>query len=114
MQRRRGPRADIEDRENFGYALGEARDFLDQQEEKVLDLLDAVEAGRLTFIAARLAVRMDFVGPRKDLDDWQRWWGWRAKESDFPYLNENLERQILELPSIRLVVPLRTSRQDAP
>lgn len=113
VRHKKGPQADIETLENIGYALGEARDFLDREEVRLLDLLDALEAGKITFIAARLAVRLDFHGPRKDLNSWEKWWGWRAEGSDFPYLHSSLKQDTLPFPSIRLVLPLREPEQPA-
>jgi hypothetical protein len=100
MRHTKDKQVDIEEQENFGYAVGEARDYLDRAELEMLDILSKVEEGRLSFVAARFAIRLHYRAPRKDLEDWRKWWGWRATERQMPYLHDSVKiaRVLVRLP----------------
>lgn len=96
---------DFEQRENFGFAVGEARDFLVRHEQNMLDMLDKLEQGKITFIAARLAVGLDIRNAMKDLENWQKWWGWSSAEAGLPYVRKELTLQPV-IPFSRIEVKL--------
>jgi hypothetical protein len=94
--------------EEILFVLGDAKDWLIRKEQAMQDLLDKLEAGRLTFVAARLAVCLDYSEGHKNLHQCESRLGVAAQKADFPYLNETLK-----FPSIRLVLPLRDPEQPA-
>lgn len=96
---------DYEDRENWGYALGEARDFLVRHERNLLDVLDKLAAGKITFIAARLALGLDIRQAMKDMDDWEKWWGWSSAKAGVPYVRKELTQEAV-IPFSRIEVKL--------
>lgn len=106
MRHRRGPSQDIDSLENIGYAMGDAEDWLNEEEPRLYDLLDKLEAGKMTFAAARFAISLDFRAPRQEMNNWRKWWGWNADKTGLPYLDESLKQSVLKFPGIRVVLPL--------
>ncbi len=51
--------------------VADTRDTFKELEDKTLDIIDALQTGKMTSIAARLAIRLDFGAARADLDDWE-------------------------------------------
>ena len=90
------------------YMMGEARDWLVRKERAFQDLLDALEEGRVSFVAARLAVCLDFSEGHKNINEWEERFAGTAKRADYPYLNETLK-----FPAFRVVLPMRTPREPA-
>jgi hypothetical protein len=84
--------------EDAGMMLGDARDFLERFQSRLGDVLQDLEDGKMTFIAARLALSLDFRAAHKDLDDWQARWASDAQEAGFPYIHPTL--------TLRIVAPL--------
>ena len=96
---------DYEDRENFGYALGEARDFLVRHEQLLLDTLEKLEQGKISFIAARLLIGIEMRQALQDMDQWEKWWGWSAAKAGLPYVRKELTLQPV-IPFSRIEVKL--------
>jgi hypothetical protein len=111
-RRPKGPQMDIEDRENMGFAMGDARDWLDRSVVDITDWLEDVRTGELTFDELRGRITARFREGQQEMDNWHKWWGWRAQESGFPYLGEEFQEP-LTFPLIRLVLPLPNPEQPA-
>jgi hypothetical protein len=88
------------------FMLGEAEDWLVRKEWAVLDLLDRLESGKTTFIAARLQVGLDFSEGQNNLNQFRERFAGTALKADFPYLDNNLR-----LPMLRLIFPLPTPQE---
>jgi hypothetical protein len=81
------------------YQIGEARDFLLREEDRLSDLIDAVHEGRMTPTAARFAIHLDFIAVHKDLNDYERRLSGEANDAGYPYLHNSLK-------IARILVPL--------
>jgi hypothetical protein len=86
--------------EDFGYALGEAEDFIHREEPNFCDLIDAVAFGKMSSTEARHIVHQAFAQARKDVGQWRRLRADAAEEGGFPYLHDSLKvgRVIALLP----------------
>ena len=91
--------------ENCLYMIGEARDFLDREERDLLGLVDKLDEGKITPIAARLKIALDFSAAHKDLHDYELMLAESAKEADFPYLHPALREKSVPLFRIVKEVP---------
>lgn len=106
MRRKREEAMEFEELENIGYAMGEARDFLVRHERNLLDILDKLEQGKITFIAARLALGLDIRRAMEDMNDWEKWWGWSAAKAGLPYVRKELTLQpVIPLSRIEVKLP---------
>ena len=77
--------------EDFGYALGEARDFIEREEPHICDLIDDVAFGKLASSEAKFIVLEIFSRARKDWGEWNELRARVATENGFPYLHESLK-----------------------
>lgn len=78
------------------FMVGEAEDFLVSQERKTLDIIDKVSEGRMTPVAARLAVGLDYRQAHKDLEEWRLRLAGDARETGFPHLHPQLAFRIVQ------------------
>jgi hypothetical protein len=76
--------------ENFGYALGDAEDFIDRNEADFCDLIDKVAFGRLSSSEAKRVVREAFMGARRDLNQWKTMRATAARKYGYSHLHESL------------------------
>ena len=86
--------------ENCLYMIGEARDFLEREEQNVVDLMGAVLEGRVSPAEATIRIREAFGNAHKDLREWEGILANLAGELDFPYLHPALQQSI---PLFRLI-----------
>jgi len=101
LQRKTGERMDFEEKENMGYAMGEAEDWLDRSVVDITDWITDVQRGKLTFDDLRGRILVRFREGQKEMNDWRNWWGWTAREAGLPYVRDELT-----IPMIRLIAPL--------
>ena len=76
--------------EDFGFALGEAQDFIDREEPNFCDLIDDVAFGKLSSSEAKARIHLAFDQARRDVGQWTRLRADAAEEGGFPYLHESL------------------------
>lgn len=86
--------------EEWGFALGEAEDFIDRVEPQMCDLIHAVAAGQVSPTAAWLAVRAEFQNARRELERWRSVRAAAAWEYKYRHLDKK------QLPFFRIVAEL--------
>lgn len=74
--------------EDFGYAIGEAEDFINREEPHVCDLIDAVAFGKMSSREAKYEWRMVCTKARRDIGEWRGIRVADATQVGFPYLPE--------------------------
>jgi hypothetical protein len=86
--------------EDFGYAFGEAQDFIDREDPHLCDLIDDVAFGRLSSNEAKRVVHEVFAKARRDVGEWSTLRADVATDGGFPYLHPSLKvgRVIAMLP----------------
>ena len=86
--------------EDFGFALGEAQDFIEREELNFCDLVDDVAFGKLSSREAKQRIHLAFDQARRDVGQWRRLRADAAEEGGFPYLHESLRvgRVVVDLP----------------
>lgn len=94
--------------EEFGYAIGEAADFIDREEPNFCDLIDGVAFGQVSSSEAKCKVHEIFAKARKDVQEWQGLRASVARENGHPYLHESL-RTTESMPFLRVVAFLPDS-----
>ena len=86
--------------EEFGFALGEAEDFLDRVEPMVYDLITNLVSGRIQPADARRKVWQEFTNARADLMRWRNQRGVMAFEYKYKHLN------VEQYPFVRIMAEL--------
>jgi len=88
--------------EDWGYALGEARDFIDREEPNLADLIDDVAFGRVASSEAKMRVHEMFAKARRDVGEWTALRADAAEGGGFPYLHPSLKvrRVVAMLPNV--------------
>lgn len=86
--------------EEFGFALGEAEDFLDRVEPMVYDLISGLVQGRIQPVDARRRVWEEFTNARADLLRWRNQRGVMAFEYKYKHLN------VEQYPFVRIMAEL--------
>lgn len=76
--------------ENFGYAIGEAEDFIKREEDHFCDLIEKVAFGDLSSSEAKMEVHGVFARARRDVAEWKSLRATKAAEVDYPYLHSSL------------------------
>ncbi len=77
--------------EDWGYALGEAQDFIEREEPHFCDLIDDVALGKLSSREARAIVHDLFAKARMDVGEWKGLRAVAATDGGFPYLHDSLK-----------------------
>ena len=77
--------------EDWGYALGEARDFIDREEPNLADLIDDVACGRLASSEAKMRIHEMFARARRDVGEWTALRADAAEGGGFPYPHPSLK-----------------------
>ena len=112
MKRRSPDEFNVEAMEEIFFELGEAKDWLIRKEQAMQDLLDKLEEGKMSFVAARLAVCLDFSEGHKNLHECESRLAGAAQKTGFPYLHDDLQ-QTLKFPAFRIVLPMREIESPA-
>ena len=102
----------VEVMEEIFFELGEATDWLIRKEQAMQDLLDKLEQGKITFVAARLAVCLDYAEGHKNLHECESRLAGAAQKAGFPYLHSDLQ-QTLKFPAFRVILPMRDGEAPA-
>jgi len=77
--------------ENFGYAIGEAEDFIKREEDHLCDLIEKVAFGDLSSSEAKREVHLVFSAARRDVGEWKKLRATKAVEVEYPYLHPSLK-----------------------
>lgn len=81
--------------EGFGYAIGEAEDFLSREEPRFCDLIDDVAEGKITPRQAKQTVHEVMGRAADDLNKWRVMRAYDADWSGFPHLHDSLRPENL-------------------
>jgi hypothetical protein len=96
--------------ESFGYAVGDAEDFIDRERMHMHDLIDGVADGKLSAIGAKREVDLAFSNAAKQIEEARLLLANGARRAGFTHLHPSLVELVTEqYPTARLVVPLRAN-----